>query len=199
MMPFQAYTSYLSLKNHFTKEKYDYHKYAGKTRATIKAFYNRRDRYFFEKLSRQKDDKQVVEFFVSNFISCTDPQSLWIGDIIKNGESVYTDWQKRMQSLTYFFKEEVTKLFEENKFDDVLKVESNRHPILVKKYIQKEVSIETLVILDKILLYKRDYDKKLNDPVWQLISMRIDKYSSFLNLDIFKYRKILKEIILESK
>ena len=104
-----------------------------------------------------------------------------------------------MQSLTYFFKEEVTKLFEENKFDDVLKVESNRHPILVKKYIQKEVSIETLVILDKILLYKRDYDKKLNDPVWQLISMRIDKYSSFLNLDIFKYRKILKEIILESK
>ena len=104
-----------------------------------------------------------------------------------------------MQSLTYFFKEEVTKLFEENKFDDVLKVESNRHPILVKKYIQKEVSIETLVILDRILLYKRDYDKKLNDPVWQLISMRIDKYSSFLNLDIFKYRKILKEIILESK
>ena len=104
-----------------------------------------------------------------------------------------------MQSLTYFFKEEVTKLFEENKFDDVLKVESNRHPILVKKYIQKEVSIETLVILDKILLYKRDYDKKLNDPVWQLISMRIDKYSSFLNLDIFKYRKILKEIILENK
>jgi hypothetical protein len=69
----------------------------------------------------------------------------------------------------------------------------------VKKYIQKEVSIETLVILDKILLYKRDYDKKLNDPVWQLISMRIDKYSSFLNLDIFKYRKILKEIILENK
>ena len=127
------------------------------------------------------------------------PKSLWIGDIIKNGESVYTDWQKRMQSLTYFFKEEVTKLFEENKFDDVLKVESNRHPILVKKYIQKEVSIETLVILDKILLYKRDYDKKLNDPVWQLISMRIDKYSSFLNLDIFKYRKILKEIILENK
>ena len=104
-----------------------------------------------------------------------------------------------MQSLTYFFKEEVTKLFEENKFDDVLKVESNRHPILVKKYIQKEVSIETLVILDRILLYKRDYDKKLNDPVWQLISMRIDKYSSFLNLDIFKYRKILKEIILENK
>ena len=98
-----------------------------------------------------------------------------------------------MQSLTYFFKEEVTKLFEENKFDDVLKVESNRHPILVKKYIQKEVSIETLVILDRILLYKRDYDKKLNDPVWQLISMRIDKYSSFLNLDIFKYRKIFRK------
>ena len=55
----------MSLKNHFTKEKYDYHIYAGKTRATIKAF-NRR---IGTKNCLVKDIKQVVEFFVSNFIS----------------------------------------------------------------------------------------------------------------------------------
>ena len=44
------------LKNHFTKEKYDYHKYCGKSRASIQSFYKRKDRFFFEKLSRQKDD-----------------------------------------------------------------------------------------------------------------------------------------------
>lgn len=199
MMPFQAYTSYLSLKNHFTKEKYDYHKYAGKTRATLKSFYNRRDRYFFEKLSRQKNDKEIENFFVSNFISCTDPQSLWIGDIIKNGENVYSDWQKRVQSLSYFFKQEVEDLFSENSFDEVFKVEGNKHPILLKEYLQQNVSLETLVILDRIVLYKRDFDKKIKDPIWQLVSLKMLKYSPFLNMDIFKYRKILKTIVLGEK
>ena len=42
MMPFDAYRCYLSLKNHFTKDHYDYHKYGGKTRATVQAFYKGR-------------------------------------------------------------------------------------------------------------------------------------------------------------
>ena len=48
MMPFDAYRCYLSLKNHFTKEKYDYHKYCGKSRATVQSFYKRKDRFWFE-------------------------------------------------------------------------------------------------------------------------------------------------------
>ena len=63
--PFDAYKSYLGLKNHFTKEKYDYHRYGGKSRASLESFYKRRDRYFFEKLSRQKDDAEVVEFLLA--------------------------------------------------------------------------------------------------------------------------------------
>ena len=50
MMPFDAYKQYLSLKNHFTKEKYDYHKYCGKSHATVQSFYKRKDRFWFEKL-----------------------------------------------------------------------------------------------------------------------------------------------------
>ncbi len=199
MMPFEAYTSYLSLKNHFTKEKYDYHKYAGKTRATVRAFYNRKDRYFFEKLSRQKKDKEVVDFFVSNFVSCTDPQTLWIGDIIKNGESVYHDWQKRVQSLSYFFKEEVEKLVENRKFDELFEIKDNRHPIILKEYLKKSISLETLIVLNCIISYKNDFDKKLKDPIWELISLKIDKYSPFLNIDIFKYRKILKKVVVVEK
>ena len=71
--PFETYKSYLGLKNHFTKEKYDYHKYCGKSRATVQSFYKRKDRFFFEKLSRQKNDEEVIDFFVSNFVECDDP------------------------------------------------------------------------------------------------------------------------------
>ena len=57
MTPFDVYKTYLALKNHFSKPKYDYIKYAGKTRASIEAFNKRKDKYWYEKLSRQKTDE----------------------------------------------------------------------------------------------------------------------------------------------
>ena len=109
-MPFDTYKCYLSLKNHFTKDSYDYHKYCGKSRATVQSFYKRKDRFWFEKFSRSKTDAEVVEFFVSNFISCTDPGRLWIGEMMKEGDVRYTEWKKRTQSLSYIFKEEIEQL-----------------------------------------------------------------------------------------
>ena len=194
--PFDCYKSYLGLKNHFTKEKYDYHRYGGKSRASLESFYKRKDRFFFEKLSRQKDDSEVIEFFVSNFVSCDDPQSLWIGEIVRNGEQNYTDWKKRLQSLSYTFKSEVGNVFSGKNFDDMFKIEGTRHPQLIKEHLGKNLSLESLVILNKILGFKKQFDSKLDDPVWKFLSMRIDKYDSFIHIDVFKFRSILKEVII---
>jgi hypothetical protein len=195
MMPFDAYREYLALKNHFTKDSYDYHKYCGKSRATIQSFYKRKDRFWFEKVTRQKTDKEIVEFFVANFVSCNDPESLWIGEIMKEGESRYKEWQKKVQSLSYVFKEETQKIFEENKFEEVFDC-SKGHPPLLKKFLGGKVSLETMVICDRIFQYGNNFDKKLKDPVWETVSRRIKKYNPFLNIDVFRYRKILKEVIL---
>jgi len=199
MMPFDAYKCYLSLKNHFTKDSYDYHKYCGKSRATVQSFYKRKDRFWFEKLARNKDDKEVVDFFVSNFITCTDPSKLWIGEMIRDGEDRYTAWKRRNQSLSYIFKEEVDKLFSENNFDSMFLVDGSSHPQIIKEYLRDNISIETMVILDKILGFRNEFDKKLQDPVWETVSMRIKKYSPFLNIDVFQYKKVLKKIVLGEK
>ena len=196
VVPFDSYKTYLSLKNHFTKDSYDYFKYCGKSRATLQSFYKRKDRMWFEKVARQKTDQEVVDFFVSNFVSCNDPETLWIGEMIKEGESRYQNWQKKIQSLSYVFKEESQSLFEENKFEDIFKC-SKGHPPLLKKFLTGKVSLETLVIYDRIFAYSSNFDKKLQDPVWQTVSRRIKKYNPFLNIDVFRFRKILKEIILE--
>lgn len=192
---FDVYKSYLGLKNHFTKKTYDYHKYCGKSRASIQSFYKRRDRFFFEKLSRQKDDSEVIEYFVANFVSCDDPQGLWIGQIMKEGESNYSNWKRKNQSMSYVFKNEVSDLFENKKFDDVFYIDGSRHPIIVKEHLANDVSLETLIILDRILGFKKNFDKKLKDPVWEFLSMRIDKYSPFIHTDIFSYKRILKEVV----
>ena len=196
MMPFDAYRCYLSMKNHFTKDKYDYHKYRGKSRATVQSFYKRKDRFWFEKLARNKSDQEVVEFFVSNFITCTDPGKLWIGEMIKDGEGRYTEWKKRNQSLSYVFKEETESLFSDGNFDSMFAMDGTRHPQILKEYLRKNISIETLVILDKILGFRENFDSHLKDPVWETVSMRMKKYSPFLNIDVQRYKQILKQVVL---
>jgi hypothetical protein len=195
MMPFDAYKCYLSLKNHFTKDSYDYFKYCGKSRASLQSFYKRKDRMWFEKVSRQKTDQEVVDFFVSNFVSCNDPETLWIGEMIRDGDDRYKNWQKKIQSLSYIFKEESESLFGENKFEEVFDC-SKGHPPVLKKFLSGKISLETLVIYDRIFLFGNTFDKKLKDPVWETVSRRIKKYNPFLNIDVFRFRKILKEIIL---
>ena len=194
-MPFDAYKQYLSLKNHFTKDKYDYHKYCGKSRATVQSFYKRKDRFWFEKFSRQKTDQEVIDFFVSNFVTCTDPSKLWIGEMIREGEGRYTDWKKRTQSLSYVFKQEVENILAGNDFDSIFSSKSG-HPIILKKYLGGDISIETLVILDRVLGFRKEYDDNLQDPVWETVSMRMKKYSPFLNIDVQRYKKILKGVVL---
>ena len=195
MMAADAYRCYLALKNHFTKDHYDYIKYRGKTRASNQAFYKRKDRFWFEKFARQKNDKEIEEFFVSNFIYSTDPATVWIGEMIKEGEGRYTEWKKKVQSLTYVFKEETENVFENKKVDDMFDC-SKGHPPILKSYLGGDISLESMVIYDRIFDYGKDFDKRLKDPVWETVSRKIKKYSPFLNIDVSRYKKILKEVII---
>ena len=194
-MAADAYRCYLALKNHFTKDHYDYIKYRGKTRASNAAFYKRKDRFWFEKFARQKNDKEIEEFFVSNFIYSTDPSTVWIGEMIKEGEGRYQEWQKKVQSLTYVFKQETESVFENKKVDDMFDC-SKGHPPILKIYLGGDISLESMVIYDRILGYGKDFDKRLKDPVWETVSRKIKKYSPFLNIDVSRYKKILKEVII---
>jgi len=195
MSPFEVYQTYLGIKAHFSNPKYDYLKYK-KTRASIDSFVKRKDRYFFEKTSRKYKDKEIVDFLVSNFISTSDINGIWIGEIINSGERIYREWMKRQQSLTYIFKEQSEELFSETKLENVLDC-SKGHPIILKRLLGGQISPETFIIYNKIFGFSEEYDKKLLDPVWETVSLKIRKYSVFLNIDIFTFKKILRNIINE--
>jgi hypothetical protein len=194
--PFETYQHYLSLKNHFTNSKYDFFKYGAKTRASIASFNKRRDKYWFEKTSRKYSDKEVVDFLVSNFVASDSPGNLWIGSLINGGEQVYTEWMRRQQSLSYLFKEQSNELFSQTKLEDALNC-SKGHPPVLKSFLSGKICLETLVIYDKIFGFSKKFDKKLLDPVWETVSLKISKYAPFLNIDIFQFKRILREIIDE--
>ena len=194
--PFETYQTYLSMKNHFTNSKYDFFTYGGKSRATMTSFNKRKDKYWFEKTSRKYSDEEVLNFLLANFVNTDTPQNLWIGEIINSGERIYAEWMRRIQSLTYIFKEQSQMLLSETDLETVFDC-SKGHPLLLKSYLGGEISLETLTILEKVFSFVKNFDKKLSDPVWETVSLKIKKYSPFININVFQYKKVLRELINE--
>ena len=194
--PFETYQHYLSLKNHFTNPKYDFFKYGAKTRASVTSFNKRKDKYWFEKTSRKYSDQEIVDFLVSNFAASDNPQNLWIGEIINSGERNYAEWMKRQQSLTYLFKEQSSELLSENELENLFDC-SKGHPKILKEFLSGRLSLETFVIFEKIFHFSKNFDKKLVDPVWETISLKIKKYDPFINIDVFQFKKVLRAIVNE--
>ena len=192
--PFETYQTYLSMKSHFTNRKYDFFKYGGKSRATMSSFNKRKDKYWFEKTSRKYSDEEVLNFLLANFVNTDTPQNLWIGEKINSGERTYAEWMRRRQSLTYIFKEQSEKLLSETDLENLFNC-SKGHPLVLKRYLGGEISLETLTILEKVFSFVNRFDKKLSDPVWETVSLKIKKYSPFININVFQYKKILKEVI----
>ncbi len=194
--PFETYQTYLSMKSHFTNRKYDFFKYGGKSRATMSSFNKRKDKYWFEKTSRKYSDEQVLDFLLANFVNADTPQNLWIGEIINSGERTYAEWMRRKQSMTYIFKEQSEKLLSETDLEGLFNC-SKGHPLVLKRYLGGEISLETLTILEKVFSFRKEFDKKLQDPVWEVVNLKIKKYSPFLNINVFNYKKLLREMIHE--
>jgi hypothetical protein len=183
--PYDAYIKYLALKSHFQDKNYDYFKYNGKVKAWRTTFDTRRDKYFFYKLTKQKDP---IEFLIANFI---DSDDFYIGDIREDkANEIYTEYRKRQQSLSYVFKNDLSKMKED--FNDNIIVPQNSHPYLLRLYMRKDICLETLILIDRCVKMFKYWDKELKDDImWPDIKMKATKYSPFLNVDINKYRDII--------
>ena len=198
---FDVYKIYLAIKLHFTSESYDYFKHNGKTTARLNTFTKRRDRYFFHKLSRSYSSSACVDYFVAGFIGS---DTVWIGDVVgKSGQENYTRWQKRIESLSYVFENDCNTLLdfiEEKriKFDDLFKVKDGQHPPLVKLYIANKITIETMVILNDILNYSKQFNKEIGETViWPKKYKLLLKYKPLLKYNITKMKMIIKKKINE--
>jgi hypothetical protein len=188
MSAFDCYKEYIALKNHFTKPSYNYFKYNGKSKLNVGSFDARKDKLYFMKVAKHPDPRNYI---LSNLV---ENPKLWIKEIAfsLSSESVYKDWAKRQQSLMYMFKEELSKLNED--FDYNFKAEDRTHPYVIKLFLRKEVSLETLVILVDLVKCSAYWSKRFEcDPTIEDILNKIMKYRPFLNYD----REKVKNIVLD--
>lgn len=189
MTPFDAYKLFHALKLHFTTDNYDYFKYSGAISASVTKFEVRKDKYQFHKLSKKKD---LDMFLVSAFMKKPD---LWIGDLFSEEyKSAYLDMQKRIQSLEYNFKSEMSAF---DSLDDALTVKDGDWPKIVYGYKRKTVSPETMVIIQRVIKCFDYWDASIDDKlVWPRMKRSVKNYAPFINskIDYNKYKRTLLDI-----
>ena len=151
MTPYDVYKSYLALRLHFTTDQYDVIQQQGRVKASKQAFFKRKDLFAIKKISETMKDKEVVDFLISNFIS----GDRWGGVFDIESKKNYLDWKKRIESISYIFDKEISLIGNKLEkyqldFSYAFATKNGEHPLILKMYLSKIVSIETLVILNKL-------------------------------------------------
>lgn len=192
MTGLDAFEIYKSIRLHFDQSSsYDYFKSSGKITKNPRTFSQRHDKPIFEKIANNLTRKELVDYMVSNVVSQNTP--MWIGDLNMEGsEEAYIKWLARKESLSYHFKDEVDKLKDLGLFWSGFKPLNNEIPKVVQMYFKKEISMETLTILECLCSFMGNQ----KDIICSDLSFTIKRYVPFLNPDLNKFREVLKEKVL---
>jgi len=198
MDPFDAYKLYNSLKLHFESDSYDAVKYNFKTTVKPQSFFNRKDKFFFAKLAKHHG-KELKMYFVSNFINDVS----YVGDMInEDGEKNFMRLKKIHESLHHSFEKDINTLdnymdVNTYNFDTILESKDGQHPMVIKLWLQEEISLETIVILNAILGFVDRESKKITETImWPSLIRKITKYEPFIKFDTVKCKDIMKKILL---
>lgn len=195
MNGYDLYCTYQAIKLHFSSENYNFFHYDGKTKVSIDAFQKRRDKFLFHRLARKYRDEEMVPFLVSNFV---DRDDNWTKSLLEEeAEQAYQDWKRRTDAMTKIYTDDLQKVASKDNFNSLFEVNDGQHPKLLVHFMQKDVTLETMVILNNIFDFIKIWDKKIEDDiVYPKISRKVRKYGAFLNVNVDKYKILTKETLL---
>ena len=192
MEPIDVYIMYCAMKAHFSRKDYDFNKYGGKTKVSRDSFFKRKDRHFFVKLSRKyTTDIEIKNYYISNFIK--DKR----GYIANFSDENYKSWLLKRSGFFEQFIIELSPYIKQ--FQPLFEVEGNNHPKLLKEFLGSRVSLETMIVLDELVEYGKNWDKLLEgDIIWIDLKKLMENYKGFLTINKNLYRMKLLKLIEES-
>ena len=198
MTGFKAFRYYLALKLHFNNDKYNVFENKGNIKYSYENFNSRNDRHIFEKLARKFDtDKNLIQFLVANFAYGHDNMIF----AIEEANEYYLEWQKRKQSISRIFKDDLNTIELESQknalsLDQIINFTLNEYPSIIKLYLGKKIAIESISILNDLLDF---IPKWKQNPSGMLILesdiRRIEKLKGFVKYEQEKIKPIFNEFI----
>jgi len=194
MNAYDLFCLFNSLKLHFKSDSYNFFLYGGKTRSSVDSFQKRKDKYLFHRLARLYEYDDMVNYIAVNFAHSDD---IWVNDLLKlDAKKTFDDWKRRMDSMENVYKNDIIGITKSSDdFNELFKTKQAQYPKLLSAFLQKDVSLETMVILDSVVGYLKIWDKYISDDIiYPKISRKISKYGCFLKFDASVYRSITKNL-----
>lgn len=184
---FEAYIKYLALKRHFTNDSYDFFKYNGKVKASFDTFRTRNDAYFFTKLSKRDDYKDLI---LANILI---KPEIWVRELLdEESNQRYLEWKKRIDALSYIFKSELSQLDDDYQQNFVSR--DGQHPLVMVLYSQRKISLETFTILAHAANIFSYWNEKIVDKIIARDIIRLSmKYHPFMDYDRKKFKGMIRE------
>lgn len=180
---FKAYKYFIAIKLHFTSERYDVFETNGRVSGSREAFERRNDRGLFEKLAKKfSSDQELIQFLVANVAyghmnvvySC-------------ESEEYYALWKRRKESISRVFEVDLHTIAEYLRFnnatiDDLYSIDDkDGTPLLLKLYIGKHITLETMAILQDIDNYLPNWQSLI--MLWHDHFLTVRKVKRFVKYD----------------
>ena len=183
---YEVYMMYLALQRHFTTD-YDYFKYNGKVRGSKESYQKRNDMWSFEKICKIIPENNRLDFMVANFLE--NPQC-WV----KNMDiSHYNTYIERHKNITSIFKQDLERIKQEGPAK-VMQV-TQSYPKIYDMYIKKDITLETLVILNRIFPFVDKHVEQVQVPfVFPDIVKKIKNYEQFAINKIGERHELLVDV-----
>lgn len=186
----------MAIRSHFTTKSYDYFKYHGKIKVTPDSFSTNKNRFQFQKLARQCDDKEMKSFLISNFIK----DKKWVGEFLDDdAKQNHVNYIKYNQSVSYQFKNELDLALRDTENpSDLFVVKNGEYPKIIQLYMEGTISAQTFTILNSYIGFFSKFDKQIgeSDIIWSKIRLKTSKLHPFLEYDKDRIKSILKQTLL---
>jgi hypothetical protein len=198
MTGFKAFRYYLALKLHFNNDKYNVFENKGNIKYSYENFNSRNDKQVFEKLARKFDtDKDLIQFLVANFAYGHDNMIF----AIEEANEYYLEWQKRKQSITRIFKDDLNTIELESQknalsLDQIINFTLNEYPSIIKLYLGKKISIESVSMLNDLLDFIPKWKQNQSGMlILESDIRRIEKLKGFVKYEQERIKPIFNEFI----
>jgi hypothetical protein len=184
---FNWYVKYLAMKQHFTTDNYDYHKYRGKIRSSFDSFRTRNDVFFFHKLANKDDPENLL------LATMVVKPNAWIREIVEqDGEDRYLEWKRKIDSLSRVFKDDLNKL--DDDYQQNFVAHNGQHPPVMNLFMQKKITLETFTLLTNLSNIFPYWEKEIVDRIVARDIIRLSrKYRPFLSIDEKKFKNLIRE------
>jgi len=126
----------------------------------------------------------LKQFYISVLVSGEEVS--WAGDMLDDKYyDIYLDRRKRLESFIKYFTDDVNTIVEYmaesgKEFKDLLSPRTGRLPIIIQLWMDKLISLETIVIINRLTSF---VDKiTVDHPLWDETKLLLTKYDCFVKV-----------------